>query len=978
METIQKFQGLLRSLFQFETSDLDFGIYRILNYKREQIERFIEKDLVNKVESAFAKHKAERLINIKQQFEKVKEELLDTAKKLGKAPLTPSGELKDEFRDSELGRKYQALKQQKDEAETIDEIELQVFNDLYSFFSRYYEEGDFVPQYRYSIKRHKYAIPYNGEEVKLYWANNEQYYTKTGLLFRDYTFRAGYYRIILRIVSAREELGSRKATRERFFVLDDENPLERIGDKTLIIRFQYRELSEKEVKGYQVEGGSNTSKQEKINQRSYEEVLKGVDKDVQLKSQLGKEYKNEKPLLLYQISRFTAKNTKDYFIHKNLKGFLSEQLDYFIKAEVLSIDTLEKERFLDKHITRAKVVREIGEDIIDFLSQIEDFQKRLWEEKKKFVLKTEYVITTDRVPEEFWGEIWKNADQKKEWKDLGFDEPKSKEDLKHKKLPIDTKYFSQEFKEKVIEKLTEKADLDDLLDGLLIKSENWQALRSILEKYKECVRCIYIDPPFNSKTTEILYRNFYKHSSWLSLMENRIGIGKELLEDDGVFICAVDENEQERLGLLLNYIFPGYDRTCVSIIHNPRGIQGENFSYCHEYAYFVYPKIAGIIGTEKRERNWRNLRDNGGESEREYGKNCFYPILIRDGEIVGFGDVAPEDYHPKAKIVDKKRGITELWPIDNSGVERKWRYARNSVEKVKHLLRVIERKSTWEIQIKKEEYRYRTVWSDSKYDANEYGSKLLNNILGSDTTFTFPKSLYNVFDCIRAATQDNKNAIVLDFFAGSGTTAHAIMNLNKEDDGERKYILVEMADYFDKVAIPRLKKVCYASKWEDGKPQDTDGTSQFFKYQVLEQYEDSLDNIELTENKQAQLKFGDDYLLKYFLDYEARENPSLLNIEQLKNPFSYKLNVNLEQVGEPQEMVVDMPETFNYLLGLKVKKVKVRHNGRKYLFVLGEKGGKDIAIVWREIMINGVKTISRKIKNSSSERLNHGHHIMSI
>src|SRR3990172_6952333 len=488
METIKKFQDLLKELFQFETSDLDFGIYRILNYKRDQIKKFIQEDLVNKVESAFAKHKDERLTNINIRFEEAKEKIIQS---LGKEAFTPTSGLKEQFKDTPLGRDYLAIKAQKDEAQTIDEIKLQVFNDLYSFFSRFYEEGDFIPQYRYSIKGHKYAIPYNGEEVKLYWANNEQYYTKTGLLFRDYTFKANDYKVIFPIVSAREELGSKKATKERFFILDDENPIEilpsplagegkgegDIKDKTLIIRFQYRELTDKEVKHYEVEGGSNTSKQEKINQKTYDEVLKKV-KDIELRASLGKEYKpvlrkserTEKPILLYQISRFTAKNTKDYFIHKNLKKFLSEQLDYFIKAEVLSIETLEKESFLDKHITRAKVVREIGEDIIDFLSQIEDFQKRLWE-KKKFVLKTEYVITTDRVPEEFYGEIWNNKEQRKEWKDLGFDVPKNNEELKKIKLPIDTKYFNQEFKEKLLEKLTEghpehnEGSLDDLLDG---------------------------------------------------------------------------------------------------------------------------------------------------------------------------------------------------------------------------------------------------------------------------------------------------------------------------------------------------------------------------------------------------------------------------------------------------------------------------------------------------------------------------------
>ena len=431
MNTIEKFQDLVKALFQFEISDLDFGIYRILNYKRDRIEKFIHEDLKNRVESAFAKHKDEKLIDINQKLEQAREKIVQS---LGNEAFTPTAELKEQFKDTPLGRDYLSIKAQKDEAQTIDEIKLQVFNDLYSFFSRFYEEGDFIPKYRYSIKGHKYAIPYNGEEVKLYWANNEQYYTKTGLLFRDYTFKTNDYKIIFRIVSAKEELGSKKATKERFFILDDENPLEQVDNKTLIIHFQYRELSEREVKSYQVEAGSNTSKQEKINQRSYEEVLKGIS-DVQLKAQLGKpacqslgagrEHKNEKPLLLYQISRFTAKNTKDYFIHKNLKKFLSEQLDYFIKAEVLSIETLEKERFLDKHITRAKTVREIGQDIIDFLSQIEDFQKRLWE-KKKFVLKTEYVITTDRVPEEFYDEIWANEGQKKEWEKLGFDLPKTK------------------------------------------------------------------------------------------------------------------------------------------------------------------------------------------------------------------------------------------------------------------------------------------------------------------------------------------------------------------------------------------------------------------------------------------------------------------------------------------------------------------------------------------------------------------------
>jgi len=457
MDFISRFQSLLNEIFQFETSDLDFGIYRILNFKRDQIEKFVKEDIKNIVENAFSKHKDERLQNITQKFEDARKKVSET---LGEIAFTPSGDLREEFRNTPVGKDYLLLREQKDLAGKIDEIKVQVFNDLHTFFSRYYEEGDFVPQYRYSIKNFRYAIPYNGEEVKLYWANEGQYYTKTGILFRDYAFFSDpgkTYKIVFRTVSAKEELASNKATKARFFVLDDEKPISfchpepcpelvsrvdsgsqempkqacpeeilnqvqndtfgvRHDSNVVVIRFQYRELTDKEVKLYDVEGGSNTSKQEKINQKISDEIIKEI-KDSTFKAFLSAEYKNEKPLLLYQISRFTAKNTKDYFIHKNLRKFLTEQLDYFIKAEVLSIETLENEPFLDKHITRARVVREVGEKIIDFLSQIEDFQKKLWE-KKKFVLKTEYVITTDRVSEEFYPEILKNKDQKKEWKEL--------------------------------------------------------------------------------------------------------------------------------------------------------------------------------------------------------------------------------------------------------------------------------------------------------------------------------------------------------------------------------------------------------------------------------------------------------------------------------------------------------------------------------------------------------------------------------
>lgn len=677
----------------------------------------------------------------------------------------------------------------------------------------------------------------------------------------------------------------------------------------------------------------------------------------ELKTQLEKKYKNEKPLLLHHLNRFAAKNTKDYFIHKNLKKFLSEQLDYFIKAEVLSLETLEKETSFNKHITRAKVVRKIGEDIIDFLSQIEDFQKRLWE-KKKFVLKTEYVITTDRVPEDLYDEVWNNEDQRKEWEELGFEIPESKEELKSKKLPIDTKYFSLDFKEKLLEKITEKADLDDILDGLLIKSENWQALNLLLNKYKEKVQTIYIDPPYNTGNDGFLYRDRYQHSSWLSMMENRLSLARELMKEDGVIFVSIDDNEVSNLFKLLYNNFSKFIDIFV-VKSNPRGNQAKKITASvHEYvicfANSTFNKKLGFVKSEGDISDFNKqdekgiyreigLRKRGADSRKEDAPNLFYPIF----------------YNPKTCEIslDERKINSEfikILPKLENGDPGRWRWSQQvlikNIEKI--LIRKVRRKSG-EIEYDVFEKDYLTEDKIEKlksiFDEKEVNYENATEELKTlNLQYNYPKPVYLIRKLIKSYL--NRNILILDFFAGSGTTAHAVMKLNKEDGGKRKFILVEMADYFDTIIIPRIKKVAYSFNWEKGKPQDNDGLGVFFKYQSLEQYEDTLDNIELKENQKALELFKDEYLLKYFLDYETRESLSLLNIEHLKNPFSYKLKINLEEVGEPQEMIIDIPETFNYLLGIKVKKIKVRHheNKGKYLFILGRREEKDIAIVYRE------------------------------
>lgn len=334
--------------------------------------------------------------------------------------------------------------------------------------------------------------------------------------------------------------------------------------------------------------------------------------------------------------------------------------------------------------------------------------------------------------------------------------------------------------------------------NFLIEGDNLAALKLLEKTHKGKIDLIYIDPPYNTGTSKWMYDNNYvdkndlfKHSKWLSMMNLRLIKAKKLLSDKGVLICAIDENESATLRLLLDSIFgENYEYDCITIIHNPRGIQGKNFSYTNEFAYFVIPKGDKIIGARHLsddEVYWSPLRNWGSESLRTDAKNCFYPIFVKNGKIIGFGDVSPDDYHPqKNEILND--GSIAIYPIDSKGVERKWRYARQTIEKISNYLSVKRAKGIYDIQLGKTFGTYKTVWSDPKYDANNYGKQLLNSLI-PNCLFDFPKSLWNVYDCIYSVVAQTSSATILDFFAGSGTTGHAVMKLNAEDGGHRRFIL---------------------------------------------------------------------------------------------------------------------------------------------------------------------------------------------
>lgn len=937
-----KFIATMKKVLMLDQADLDFGIYRIMNQKRDQIESYLNNDLRRQVTEAIRE-------NASSDAEALKKELTQLV-----ATLTAAGMNPDD------APKVKELKERIAQCGNSEELENEVYSHLTIFFGRYYDGGDFISQRRY--KKDVYAIPYEGEEVKLYWANADQYYIKTAEYFRNYRFAVDgdkFCEFTLREATTEQNNNVAQNNMERRFALCEETPVEVIGN-TLHIYFTY-ELYPK------------ATKQKGLIEAAYEAIKEAIPAEfAAVLAPRPTESDRSRTLLQKHLNDYVARNTFDYFIHKDLGGFLSRELDFYIKNEILVIDDIDArtpDEFL-KHLTVIKAIKMVGMKLITFLASLENYQKRLWL-KKKFVVQSDYCITLDRVPEKFYAEIAANDAQREEWVRLfaideitsqatdglfgagksGYSVPLTVEFLKENPfLVLDTKFFTAEFKNALLASID---NIDEQCDGLLINSENFQALELLQEKYKEQVKCIYIDPPYNAKSSEILYKNTFKHASWLSLMENRLVEGAKLLQQDGVHITAIDEVESNKLGILLTDTFPFFNGfTCVSAIINPSGQQGKNFSTNGEYYYFQYYDLPNMLNKENRDEDSADVRNfmngavgEGGNYLRETGKNCFYPIIVKNNEVIGFGDVCPDDFHPVGRNV-KNGEYVYIYPIDSNGIERKWLFERGTVQDIKDELSVnIRRDGDIEIIRTKLRINYKTIWTDSKYNAKEHGTKLLSKLFGSGkTNFSFPKSIYSVQDCVDIGV-NSRNGAVLDYFAGSGTTGHAVINLNRNDGGKRKYILCEMGEYFDTVTKPRIQKVIYSKDWDGGKPVSREGSSHCFKYMRLEQYEDTLNNLTIqpANISKDNADFYDGYVLGYMLDIETRD--SLFNMKWFKNPWNMKLRITRQ--NEIREEKIDVIETFNYLIGLNVVSILYPKNG--ICTVEGvTRSGERTLVIWRD------------------------------
>ncbi|MDE0013839.1 MAG: site-specific DNA-methyltransferase [Candidatus Poribacteria bacterium] len=357
-------------------------------------------------------------------------------------------------------------------------------------------------------------------------------------------------------------------------------------------------------------------------------------------------------------------------------------------------------------------------------------------------------------------------------------------------------------------------------ENLIIKGNNLITLHTLKQLFRGQVKLIYIDPPYNTKgeSSSFGYNNSFNHSSWLTFIRNRLEIAKDLLRNDGLIVIAIDDEEQAYLAVLCDEVFGKVNHIGTVIVQSkPSGRTTDSyFATCHEYLH-IYSKEVGLPainfleltdeqksqyteGTGENLFRWRDFLRTGGLSTPEERPNSYYPIYF-----------LPQEKQISLERISEDQ--IEILPLDSNGNKRVWRKTPPSF--LKHVndneIKIEQNKAgQWKVKIIdriKAGTRPKSVWTDSKYDASSHGTKLLKNLFEGQKVFSYPKSIHAVKDIIEIFTEKTGDDIILDFFAGSGTTAHAILELNKKDSGNRQFILVEQMDYVENVTVPRVEKV---------------------------------------------------------------------------------------------------------------------------------------------------------------------------
>ena len=734
------------------------------------------------------------------------------------------------------------------------EFREELFDKLYTFFQRYFSESGSI-YFRYTpIHQNVYEKVYTDDkDVMLFWKTHMLYYVKTDRLFKNLEVEIDGFKIFFDV----SKLEHKKAFEKKEIVYEFK---EKRNDGVIVFNVSY----------------SERGKKTKIN-----DILRSLKKEhIEITDEI----------LEKAFRVFEKQSEVDYFINKNAKEFLKEQFNIWLYQYVFSGES----EWTEKRIKQLQVLKDIAFKIIDFISQFEDELVKIWN-KPKFVFNSNYVITLDRIAErdkelKLIEKILKHRNfetQVKEWKELGIVDESFRNsqiienDLtgkhlskEYKHLPVDTRYF----KDLELEILGLFDDLDSSLDGWLIKSENYRALNTILPKFKEKVQTIYIDPPFNKEQdADYFYSVKYKDASWITLLENRLRLARDLLDKRGSIFVRCDYNGNMFVRLLMNEVF-GEENFRNELTIRKSNIQGpitRRFNPALESLYFYSATDLTQINPQYKKRE-NELKWLEMHSPKENPKK--HKIQI-NGEIF----VAPKGRH--------------------------WTFSQEKVDEMidDGRIRVIEKE-------------YIDVFGNKRSKVPQY---LMDEFEVIDSNWTdiqaysqaqgFPTENSEILLKRVIEATSNDNDVIMDFFLGSGTTTAVAHKL------KRKWIGVEMGEHFHTVVLPRMKKVLFYDPSQISKEKDVKEkynpkmAGGFFKYYDLEQYEQTLRKAVYKESHPF-VDFDDKSIYQQYVFMKDLKLLDAMKLDYENN----KIKINFEEIYPN----IDLAETLSNLTGKAIKKIE--------------------------------------------------------
>ena len=1020
-----QFKDFLREMFQYDTNDLDFGIFKILKLKRKYIEQFINGDGAEDLRATVARELA-RVGNtdVEAAFMWLEPYCEDLGKRTREAwqalKLEPlAGDLK-----ARLEAAIDALDENADKAESAREkvalwvagqkipsvnIEERLYNYLLNFFELYYQNGDFGYNSRAANAfKVPYEADYDGSDTFFHWKHKDSYYIKTGASFPSVKCEVAGKKLEFRLETGAESEAETTAQNNN---KDKEIKLYRLARieeqegvwqvvfhlakagtlktelypklwatvfdaETELTQFLFKKESgvdgakpifnelaadHDKTDGGQVKGVNQLRLKE---ESYYKELAKrpefaGLGKNEA--DRVEALQTNPTAAALHQLDKalnqFYVGNDADYFIHKDLRGFLTREKDRFIKNVIFSdLDTLLNRNIDNTTLIIGRGFNAVANRIIEFLDTLETFQRNIFTLKKK-VIDTHWLISIGKIPEKFHSAIIANPEQLRQFGEMYGVAIELAEQLKeHPTLVVDTGLFEPEW---ALELLSDPAfdNLDEQTDGLLIDSENFQSLNLLQDKFREQIRCIYMDPPYNTGGDGFLYKDTFRHSSWSAMLEDRLKLSNRYLADNGVYFISIDQNERHNLDQIMAQVYGDKNKIGEIVWKNATDNNPTNIACEHEYV-ICYANNKLMLESE-----WKSYISDSKNALIKIGKE----LIDKYGDTPELRNAYREWFREnkiflgqldRYKYIDGGGVFTGSQSVHNPGKEgyrydvlhevtgkpckqplMGYRFPEQTMKKLLSERRIIfgeDENKIIELKVYAYEYEDKlasVITLDGRTGAND-----LRNMFYGEKNFKNPKTSGLLEIILSFVVQDRD--IIFDFFSGSGTTAQAVIALNHKDNSRRRFILGEMALYFYDVLKPRVSKTMYSLNWRDGQPiaDKVDGYQGIVKVQRLEQYEDLLANLETAWDGETLPKgLPVQYLFR-------PEHNKLVASLDLSRPFTQTI-----KAGKAREVkTIDLMESWLYLQGYWVKSRRLYvENGRKYLALETTIG---VLIIFRDIV----------------------------